>query len=63
MRRIPVEQPDLLEEHKILSINVCIQLAELISNYLRDQKQAAQIYKEALNYDNSDVNVIIVDFS
>jgi hypothetical protein len=32
-------------------------LGELISNHLRDNKQALQIYKEALNYDDSNPEV------
>jgi tetratricopeptide (TPR) repeat protein len=37
-------------------------LGELISNHLRDHKQALRIYKEALNYDDSNPEVKYLDF-
>ncbi|XP_054157238.1 tetratricopeptide repeat protein 21B-like [Oppia nitens] len=60
MRRLPVEQPDQLAEQRKFSISLCKQLGELISTHLRDTKQALIIYKEALNYDEANADILML---
>ena len=88
MRRLPVEYPDFLEEHKEFSIRLgsrswlgsslsiktltfcawssCLwllecslgkQLADLLSKHTNDDRQALQIFKDTLAYDDKNTEV------
>ncbi|KAI2804077.1 Tetratricopeptide repeat protein 21B [Blomia tropicalis] len=59
MRRLPVMHPDLLDEHRKFSINLCKQLAELLSTYSRDDRQALQVYKDTLAYDDKNTEIYL----
>ncbi|KAH7636639.1 tetratricopeptide repeat protein 21b-like [Dermatophagoides farinae] len=54
MRRLSVEHPDRLEEHRKFSINLCDHLADLLLSVDHDnnQQSALQIYKESLSFDS-----------
>ncbi|XP_027204714.2 tetratricopeptide repeat protein 21B-like isoform X2 [Dermatophagoides pteronyssinus] len=54
MRRLPVEHPDRLEEHRKFSINLSDQLADLLlaADYDNNQQSALQIYKDSLSFDS-----------
>ncbi|XP_076366451.1 LOW QUALITY PROTEIN: tetratricopeptide repeat protein 21B-like [Tachypleus tridentatus] len=58
MRRISVEQPDVTEEQKKIAVSICKQLAEQ-ALYKRDFSLAGQYYKEALNYDENNSELLL----
>ncbi|RWS02515.1 tetratricopeptide repeat protein 21B-like protein [Dinothrombium tinctorium] len=59
MRRINIERPDSLTEQKTMAVEICSQLADQLVNYSKDYKQALNVYREALNYDENNMKILM----
>lgn len=58
MRRVTIEQPDVVTEQKQLIIKICHQLANHWSSK-KDFSQAMKYYKETLAYDNDNTELLL----
>ncbi|KAM7315036.1 tetratricopeptide repeat protein 21B isoform X2 [Ixodes scapularis] len=58
MIRVPQEQPDSLYEQKQLAVTICKSLAEH-NELKRDYVPAARFYKQALSYDQNNLEILL----
>ncbi|KAK7092869.1 tetratricopeptide repeat protein 21B-like [Littorina saxatilis] len=58
LKRVQMEQPDVLTTQKQLAANICCQLAEQSANQ-RDFEKAIRYYKDALVYNDNDSKVML----
>lgn len=58
LKRVQIEQPDVLTAQKQLAASICCQLAEQSTNQ-RDFEKAIRYYKDALVYNDNDSKVML----